>query len=317
MGQIYTQAVTDEQRREFLRALGVGGAALAGGLASNVSLSELREVVSTDAGTETMFAEHGAAIQSGLTRPMDGKAVTSAMGSIAGALEQTVSGEVMASDVPGRDESVFGKLVDGGWMLDAHLSDVGLYASAEEALPRFSAGHIERMVRRLVYADSVSGLDAVGFGDNEQAALLSQVVTEADSIALWEPTWFLESVDFEEVNPAYVPPLQRRAVAGGLDWLSGLDKFLWQNEVLVTEAMLEAATRNARTILGGVYLVASAAEGIATGEIEPVELTATLAGGSAVAIAGQMALQRDVVRIPDDTRASPTRRAALNEGGFK
>lgn len=297
-----TQRVTDEERREFLKVLGVAGAAAVGKHSlDQVTLEDLRGAVDAEADGE--LAAMGRALRNDLAGSLDGSLLAAELGTVASSIERLPA--VRERGFPERGEQLYGALTAPAWAVEEHLAETGFFESAEANLPRFTPEHIRTTVRQLVtHAGTLSAaLSDVGFSGREGAALVANVVGRADHLALWEPAWFFEETDVEEVVPAYVPPLQRRAAGGALLWIDGLDRHLWQNEVLVTDRMLDDAVRDVRAMLGGFYLLGAAAEGVAREEISDGELTALVAGSTAIMISSQLDFTYDVVRITDDMRA--------------
>lgn len=295
------QHLSDEDRRDFLKTLGVAGAAATGSVAlDDVTLGELRDAVTVESAGE--FARRGEAIRNDLTGELDSALLGTELAGVADAMDTLA--EVRAAGIPARNESLYAELTGAAWRIDDHLTEVGFYDSAEANLPRFSADHIEAMARQLVHAELLeSALSDVGFDGRELTAVVANVVNQADRLALWEPTWVYEAADVEEINPDYVPPLQKRAAAGSLVWIDGLDKHLWQNNVLITDEMLDAAVTDVRAMLGGIYLLSAATKRLGRDDISDAELTALVSGSTAIMIASQTDLQYDVVRITDDMRA--------------
>lgn len=293
--------LSDEERRDFLKALGVTGAAATGASAvDDVTLSDLREVVTVESSGE--LARRGEAIRTDLTGELDAELLAGEMAGVADAIERLP--EARAAGVPDRGESLYAELTDAAWNVADHLSAVGFYASAEANLPRFTSDHVETTTRQLVHADSLgSVLSEVGFDERERTAMVANAVNRADHLALWEPTWVFERAEVGEVNPEHVAPLHRRAAEGALLWIDGLDKHLRQNEVLLTDRMLDDGVTDVRAMLGGLYLLSAAAERLGRGEISDADLTALVSGSTAMLIASQTDLQYDVVRITDDMRA--------------
>lgn len=304
----YTESgLSDDERRDFLKVLGVAGAVATGGTAlEEVTLSDLREAVAVESTGE--FARRGEAIRNGLTGELNAELLGAEMAGIADAIDRLP--EVRAAGIPGRGEELYGELTNAAWRIDEHLSEVGFYASTEANLPRFGPDHIEAMSKQLVQTEALEvALSEVGFGEREQTELVANVVRQSDHLAMWQPTWGYEAVeggDEFEINPEYVPPLHERAAAGALLWIDGLDEHLRQKRVLITDRMLDDGIADVRAMLGGFYLLSDAAERLGRGDVSDAELTALVSGSTAILIAGQTDLQYDLVRITDEMRAPRT-----------
>ncbi|WP_276299222.1 twin-arginine translocation signal domain-containing protein [Halorussus lipolyticus] len=299
--------LSDDERRDFLKVLGVTGAAATGGAAlEDVTLSDLREAVTVESTGE--FARRGEAIRNGLTGELNAELVGAEMAGVADAIDRLP--EVRTAGIPERGEELYAELTGAAWAIDDHLAEVGFYASTEANLPRFGSSHIEAMARHLVRAEALeTALSEVGFDAREQTEAVANVVRQSDHLAMWQPTWGYEDVeggDEFEVEPEYVPPLHRRAAAGALLWIDGLDKHLRQKQVLITDQMLDDGIADVRAMLGGFYLLSDAASRLATGDIADEELTALVSGSTAMLIASQTDLQYDLVRITDEMRAPRT-----------
>lgn len=296
--------LSDEERRKFLKTLGVAGAAAtAGSSLRDATLSDLRELVTVESTGE--LARRGEAIRGDLAGELDAAVLASEMGGVADAIDRL--SDVRAVGIPDRGESLYAELTNAAWSIDEHLTEVGFYASAEANLPRFRPEHIEAMTKQLVTTESLgAALSEVGFDEHERTAVVANVVNQADRLALWEPTWVYEEAEVGEVNPEHVAPLHERAADGALLWIDGLDKHLRQNEVLITDQMLDDGLADVRAMLGGFYLLSDAAERLANGEVSDAELTALVSGSTAMMIASQTDLQHDLVRVTDDMRAPRT-----------
>ncbi|WP_435177023.1 twin-arginine translocation signal domain-containing protein [Halorussus sp. AFM4] len=293
--------LSDEERRNFLKTLGVAGAAAAGNAAvDEVTLDDLREAVTVESTGE--LAAMGEAIRTDMTGELDADLLAGETAGVADSIDRL--SDVRATGVPDRGEELYAQLTDAAWSVADHLSEVGFYASAEANLPRFTSDHIEATTRQLVNTEALgAALSAVGFDGRERTALVANVVERADDLALWEPTWVFEEAEVGEVNPEYVAPLHQRAAEGALLWIDGLDRHLRQNEVLLTDEMLDDGVADVRAMLGGFYLLGDAVERLARGEVSDAELTGLVSGSTAMMIASQTDLQYDLVRISDDMRA--------------
>lgn len=290
--------VSDEERRQFLKALGIGGAVAATGF----TLDELRDVVSEESSDE--LAKRGEAIRESLTDGLDAELLVTEAAALADRIERVP--KLGVPDDPGA--SMYKHLTEPGWRIDNHLANVGFFATAEANLPAFTPEHISSTTRELIRTGSLTtSLSDVSFDERRQTELVVDVVANSEQLAHWVPTWFYENAelnDDEPVQPENVPPLHRRAAAGALLWIDGLDWHLWQNEVLLTDQIVADAIRDVRAMLGGYYLFASAAEQLARGEITDEELTALITGSTAILIASQNDLAADAIYITDAMRAS-------------
>ncbi|WP_255169048.1 twin-arginine translocation signal domain-containing protein [Natrononativus amylolyticus] len=290
--------VSDEDRREFLKALGV----IAGAGVAGATLGDLRSEVST--GSTAGLAEMGESLRSGLTGSLDQALLTSELSALASSFEQLP--QLQAMGVPEQGQSAYRELTTGAWAINDHLAAVGFFSSAEETLPAFTPEHIETTTRQLLHIDSLPAtLGELGFSGQEQAALVANIVNAREQLSWWMPT--LEYPPAEAVDDGvvheYVAPLQQRAAEGSLLWIDGLDHFLWQRAVLVTPEMIDRGLWDIKSMLGGYYLLGSAARDLAAGSIADEHLTTLITAGSAIMIIAQEFLLHDVVRITDDKRA--------------
>lgn len=297
--------LSDEKRRDFLKALGIAGsAALAGTAIEELTMDDLSEAVTVESASE--LAERGLKIRAGLTGELDSALLTGGMAGVGEAIDRLP--DVRAAGIPAMGETLYAELTEQAWQVDRHLTEVSFYESAEIALPAFTADHIEATTKQLIQSEAIRpALSEVGFDEQTQLALLANVLGNAEHLAMWQPTWMLQDERVEEIQAEFVEPLHRRAAAGALNWIDGLDYFLAQREVLITDAMLDAGLEDLQTMLGGFYLLSAAAEGIASGGVSDADLTALVTGGSGILITGQMDLQYDLVRISDEMRAPPTK----------
>ncbi|MHC3439467.1 hypothetical protein ACYJ1Y_15600 [Natrialbaceae archaeon A-gly3] len=290
--------VSDEDRREFLKALGVvAGAGIAG-----ATLGELREEVT--AGSSAELAEMGQAVRDGLTGTLDAALLNEQVGALGESFEQLP--QLQAMGIPDQGAQAYQELTTPAWAINDHLAEVGFFASAEENLPAFTPEHIETTTRQLLHIEALPAtLSEIGFTAEEQTALVANIVNTREQLSWWMPTVEYppaEAVD-DGVVYEYVAPLQQRAVEGALLWIDGLDHFLWQREVLVTPEMIDRGLWDVKSMLGGYYLLSAAARDLAQGSIADEHLSTLITAGSAISIIGQEFLLNDVVRIDDSKRA--------------
>ncbi|MDJ1434144.1 twin-arginine translocation signal domain-containing protein [Halostagnicola sp. A-GB9-2] len=291
--------VSSEDRREFLKALGV----VAGAGAVGATLTDLRAEVSSGATGE--LAEMGEAIRAGMTGSLDAALLNSELSALAERFEKLP--ELEAMGVPEAGSSAYAELTEPAWAINEHLADVSFFASAEQNLPAFEPEHIETTTRQLLNIETLPAtLSEVGFTEPEQTALVVNIVNTREQLSWWMPTVDYPSAEVAEegVVHEYVAPLHQRSAEGSLLWIDGLDNFLWQNEVLLTEQMIDRGLWDVKSMLGGYYLMGAAARDLAEGSIADEHLSTLISGSSAIMIIGQEFLIDDVIRITDDKRAS-------------
>ncbi|SEW03428.1 hypothetical protein [Natrinema salifodinae] len=255
--------------------------------------------------TDSALASCGEAIRADLGAQLDRELIERERENVADEIQRlSAVRDVGVPDVP---EGLYTEVAAPGWHLYDHLLDVGFFESVDENLPRFTADHIEHTTRELVLTEPLSAaLDDVGFDESEKTAILTAVANNDERLARWVPSNQIpDGVEFDTEN---VPPLHQRAMGGVLLWINGLDRHLWQNEVLVTDDILDDAARYVKAMLGGLFVSATAACDLAGGgegedRFTDEQLTAAFTAGAAVQIISQEELLHDVFYITDEKRA--------------
>jgi hypothetical protein len=288
--------ITTEDQRTLVRTLGIDHTPEG----DDVTMRELSGAVELRPDSE--FDSMGSSIRRDLSGRLDASLLAASREELTAGIERLPA--VRDAGVPDEPEGLYGPVAEPGWRAYDHLVDAGFFESVEERLPRFTPEHIAHTARELILADPLqSDFDAVGFDDRERIALLMRVVNNNTRLARWVPTREIPD-DEVEFDVSYVPPLHQRAVGGALLWIRDLDRHLWQNEVLITEGILDDAVWNVKAMLGGVYAVTAAAHDIAAdGTLTDGQLTAALTAGAAIAIIGQEDLMNEAYYITDDMRA--------------
>jgi len=250
--------------------------------------------------SDSAFASRGEAIRADLAGRLDQELLERERENIADEIRRL--SDVRDVGVPDEPSGLYTDVAAPGWRLYDHLLEVNFFESLDENLPRFTADHIETTARELLLADPLSSsLDDVGFDESEKTALLLDVANNDERLARWVPSNQIpDGVEFETET---VPPLHQRAM-GALLWIRGLDRHLWQNEVMITDEILDDAVRYVKAMLGGLFVTATAACDLAgDGQFTDEQLTAALTAGSAVQIVSQEELLHSVFYIRDDMRA--------------
>lgn len=291
----YAPEIDDEERRQFLRVLGLTSAAAVG---SELTLDGIRDELHGNPAEELSTMGH--AIREDVSGELDADLLGSGLGGIGTAMEALE--DVRAAGIPGENERLYRDLAAPAWTVNDHLVDVGFYESVESHLPAFSENHIENVASELIQTELLSNaLSDLGFSEREKTALTMNVVNNTGRLALWMPTKDIpEGVEF---NVEHVAPLQHRAAEGSLLWIDDMDTHLWQNEVLLTDEMLDDGIWNVKTMLGGFHLLTTAAHGVTDGSVTDSQLTAALTAGTAAMIVGQEDLNNEVFRITEEMRA--------------
>ena len=251
--------------------------------------------------SDSTFASSGATIRDDFGDRLDPDLIERERDRIAAEIGRLP--EVRAAGVPDEPAGLYSEIAEPGWRLYDHLLEVGFFERLDETLPRFTADHVETAGRELVLTEPLSSaLDDVGFDEREKTALLTAVTNDSERLSRWVPSNQIpDEVEFETST---VPPLHQRAMGGALLWIDGLDRHLWQNEVLVTEEILDDAAWYVKAMLGGLFVSATAAHDLAATErFTDEQLTAALTAGTAVQIVSQEELLHAVFYITDEMRA--------------
>ena len=300
MSQRHTPELTSDDRRELASAFGYDRPTSGDG----PTLEEIRAEVRTETAPE--LVSMGEEIRSDLSGKLDGELLEEALEEMPRRFERLAS--IREVGVPRGEEGaeeLYRELLDPFWLVYYHLEEVGFFESVEVNLPAFTPEHIEHTAHELISAEPLTeAFDDCGFDDHERTAMMMNVVNNNTRLSRWTPT--KEIPDGVEFNVDYVPPLHQRAMGGALLWLNALDEHLWRKEILITETILDDANWHAEEMLGGLYLMARAAQGIAAGEeasLTNAQLTAALTAGAATLIVSQEEMMKDVFWITEEKRA--------------
>jgi hypothetical protein len=295
------RSVSDDQRREFLKALGVGGAVAAGG----ATIDDVREAVGTASSND--LAPVGEAIRGDLAGQLDADLLASSHADLAAAATDLTA--VPDRGLPGVAEGPreeFAAVAEAARPAYDHLVEVGFFESTTEHLPEFGPEFIEVSVRRFVVSEGAAGaVSELGFSEQELVDLLATVVGHRERIGdrHWVSTDDLprEQMEFGE----HVPPMTKAAAGGVLLWLEDLDDHLWRQGVLMTDEILADATWDARGMAAGFDAMLEGAQrvaedGDATGDDE---LAGVLSSGFALQTIAQNLLPQDAYWITEEMRA--------------
>lgn len=300
------RTVSDDERREFLKALGVGGAVAAGG----ATLDGVREAVETaGAGARAEAGELatvGEAIRADLSGSLDAELLASGHAGLAQATAELTA--VPERGPPGFGEGPreeFAAVAEAARPAFDHLAAVGFFESTTERLPEFTPAFVEESVRRFVVSEGLAGsLADLDFSQEELVDLLATVTAHRERLGdrHWVATDELprEQLAFAE----HVPPMTKAAAGGAMLWLEDLDDHLWTNAVLLTDDIVADATWDARAMAAGFDLMLDGARRISRPEATTDdELAGLLSSGFALQAVAQNQLPRDAYWIGEEMRA--------------
>lgn len=301
MGQEYpNRRVTDEERREFLKALGITGAVAAGG----VTLREVREEIATTATQE--LAPIGQAIQADLAGELNAELLAGEQAAFAEAA--TALPAAVEQGLPqGELRNDFGAVAAAGQPVYNHLAETGFFESTTNHLPEFTSGYLKESIRTFVGSEMLTApLADIGLSEEEGLDLLATVVSNADQIKdyHWVATDTLprEQIEYGQ----FITPMTQGAAGGVLLWLDDLDLHLWQKKVLISDQILADATWHAHSMAAGFQLMTEGAKAIAeeSSTLSNEELGALLSTGFAVQAIAQNLLPYDAYWITTEMRDS-------------
>lgn len=295
------RTVSDEDRREFLKALGIGGGLTAGG----ATLQEVREEMAAHDATESSLAPIGRKIRADLTGAMDVTVIADGQAAVATAADEIPTAVEKGFPVDGPRHE-FGAVAEAGRPVYEHLLEAGFFESTTEHLPPFTPERLVTGVETFVGSERLQApLEDLAFAGEEGVDLLAAVVSNAEQLSNshWIATDELSREQLEIAK--YTPPMTQGAAGGALLWLRDLDRHLWQQRVLLTEVHLERAAWYGRSMAAGFALMTEGARRLAaeSGELSEAELGALLSVGFAVQAISQGLLPEAVYWITDDVRA--------------
>ena len=303
------RAVTDKERRDFLKVLGMTGAIAAG----SATLGEVRRELGAEgkaASAKGTTAEGaGEAIAADVSEALDGELLASGQQSLsvaAGSVPAAVDAGVPIEATEPRDD--FHPIARTGYPAYEHLVNAGFFESATQHLPAFTPEYVESSVRRFVTGETLARpLAELGFSEREMVDLLATVMNHRERLG--DRHWLSANVlgrENVEVIAEHVPPMTQAAMGGVLLWAADLDEHLWHNALLISDEILANAVWHARTMAAGFALVIEGAGRIATDPNAGGDgaLAALLASGFALQTIGQSLLPQDVYWITDEMRAN-------------
>lgn len=294
------RSVSDEDRREFLKVLGVTGAATTGG----VTLSEVRDGISTAEGGE--LAPIGEAIRADLSGTLDADLLASAEAAFAS--EAASLPAVVEKGLPdGEAREEFAAVAEAGQPAYEHLVDVGFFESTTNHLPSFTPEYLVTSVERFVASEGLAEpLESVGLDGAEIVDLFAAIVNGRHELSnqLWLAT---DELPRERIRGGeYVPPMTQQAAGGTLLWMRDLDSHLAQHRVLLSDETLSAATWNAHAMAAGFHAMTDGARSIAeeSSALSESELASLFTTGFSLQTIAQFLMLDEAYWITEEMRGS-------------
>jgi hypothetical protein len=291
--------ISDEDRREFLKVLGVSSAVAVGG----ATIDEVREATAADPTEE--LASIGQAIKADLAKSLDAEVIVSQQAAIAEAA--TAVPTAVEKGLPANGpRSEFAAVAEAAWPVYDHLVETSFFESTTQHLPAFSPSYLESSVEAFVGSEALTApLKDLGFTGGEGVDLLATVVANAEDLSThhWVAT---DEIPREQVGFGdFIPPMTQATAGGVLLWLEDLDQHLWQDKVLLTDDILADTAWHGQLMAAGLQLMTEGAKVVAeeSGELSDGELGALLSTGFAVQAISQALLPQDVYWITEEMRA--------------
>lgn len=307
----HAEHITDEDRREFLKALGVTGAITAGG----VTLNEIREEIGVTA--EEEFAPIVQGVQTDLEGTVDTQLISGQQTVLAEAVtELPVAVDKGFPTEAQRDE--FARVADAGQPIYDHLTEIGFFESTTEHLPEFSREYLNTAISTFIGSETLAtSLETLGKTGQEGVDLMTVVFDQVEQLTNnhhWVATDGIPRAEIEWGE--HIPPMTQGAAGGSLLWFDAVDLHLYQKKVLITDEILAQGVWDGQAIGAGFYLMSEGAKALTeeSTSFSDGEIGALLSVGFALQTASQIMLKKDLMWITEEMRAP--RRTDLEIPGY-
>lgn len=265
--------VTDEERRDFLKALGVAGALGASG----VTLNELRESTVTDAetsfGTASEFAEIGETVRAEMAGTLDAELLATQQEQFTAAVT-AVPSAAESGAVFEQGAETFEAISNTGWPIYDHLAEAGFFETTTEQMPAFNPDVLAATVQSFVGSEALAApVEELGIGGQAGVDLVSPTINQAEEISHFH--WIAsDGIPADHEMASVLPPITQRAAGGVLLWLQNLDSRLYQSELLITNEILADAVWDVQSMAAGFNLMTEGAKSIEgnSGQFSDAEL---------------------------------------------
>ncbi|MBP1986314.1 hypothetical protein [Halolamina salifodinae] len=248
-------AVTDEERREFLKVIGVAGAVGASG----VTLGELNSTVEPS-NVEALSAV-GAAVSEEMAGGVNPDLLATQQAELATALSAAPA--AVESGAAFREPgSAFDDIAEAGWLTHDHLAETGFFETLSEEMPAFNPERLTTSTQAFLGSSAATApLTDLDLGGTEGVDLVAPIINQAEKLSHFH--WIASGdIPAEHQLADVLPPISQRAAGGVLLWLQNLDDHLYQDQVLLNEQILADGIWEVRGMTAGFYLMAEGAKAV-------------------------------------------------------
>lgn len=290
--------VPEEDRRQFLKVLGLGSAVAIG----SATLDDVTQAVSETAVGE--LAPIGQEIKADLGGSLDAALLANQQVAFVESAGLLGSAAYELPDAEPAEE--FAAVAAAGQPVVDHLADVGFFESTTQRIPTLTPSYLETASKMFVGSEALTApLADIGLVEGEGVDLVATVIANAEELSTyhWVAT---DEIPREEIERGeFIPAMTRAAAEGVLLWLADLDQHLWQKAPLITDAILAEAAWHARSMAAGFQLMTEGARAVADGStgLSDAELAALLTTGFAIQAISSGLLPQDVYWITEEMRA--------------
>lgn len=299
--------VTDDQRRQFLKLVGVASAG-----AASINMSD---IAAASDGIDDIFVEAGETIRKEMSDDLDAELIAEKQAELASAAADLP--EAPNLGYPDKRRDTYSSVAAPAWEIHDHLVESGFYQSTADHLPNYDVEFVESTLDGVLGSDHfVDALTDLGFSDDEVVDLLATVVDRAEELSSFH--WTSHEVEREAYIGPTIDSMTKLSAAGALLWIDDLDDHIFEQQILISEEMLAAAAWHAHSMATGFYILSEAARLIAArgppdgrgppgnrDDVSDGELGAAISLGFAVESISQYLTAEDVYWITQEMRRDP------------
>lgn len=290
-------AVSDEERREFLKVIGVAGAVGA----SSVTLGELNDTVEpTDVDA---LRSVGAAVSERMAGAVDADLLATQQAELTTALADAPAAveSGAAFEAPG---TAFDEIAQAGWGTYDHLEETGFFEALSEEMPAFNPERLATSTQAFLGSDAaIEPLRELDLGGTAGVDLVAPIINQAEKLSHFH--WIASGdIPADHHLTDVLPPISQRAAGGVLLWLQNLDDHLYQDQVLFTEEILADGIWEVRGMTAGFHLMTEGARAIGaeSNRFSDADLGALFATSIALQEVAQRMLPVHMHWIDEETR---------------